>query len=40
MVGGLEAGKTVRLTILRKGKMMQLSFPLGPKPGAMKDREG
>lgn len=40
MVGGLEAGKMVRLTILRKGQTMQLSFPLGPKPGSMKDREG
>lgn len=40
MVGGLEAGKTVRLTILRKGKMMQLSFPLGAKPVSAKDREG
>jgi serine protease Do len=40
MIGGLEAGKMVRLTILRKGKTMQLSFPLGSKPGSTKDREG
>ncbi len=40
MVGGLEAGKTVHLTILRKGKTMQLSFPLGAKPVSAKDREG
>jgi len=40
MVGGLEAGRMVRLTILRKGKTMQLSFPLGSKPDSAKDREG
>ncbi|MGH7870849.1 MAG: S1C family serine protease, partial [Candidatus Binatia bacterium] len=40
MVGGLEAGRLVRLTILRQGKTMQLSFPLGPKPVSAKDREG
>jgi hypothetical protein len=40
MVGGLEAGKMVRLTILRKGKTMQLSFPLGSKPDSARDREG
>jgi serine protease Do len=40
MVGGIEAGKVVRLTILRNGKTLQLSVPLGPKPGVAKDREG
>ncbi|HSK28425.1 MAG TPA: PDZ domain-containing protein, partial [Candidatus Limnocylindria bacterium] len=40
LVGGIEAGKVVRLTILRNGKTLQLSFPLGPKPGLAKDREG
>jgi serine protease Do len=39
MVGGIEAGKLVRLTILRNGKTLQLSFPLGPKPGPARDRE-
>jgi hypothetical protein len=34
MVGGIEAGKVVRLTILRNGKTLQLSFPLGPKPAS------
>jgi serine protease Do len=32
MIGGLEAGKIVRLTIVRNGKTMQLSVPLGTKP--------
>ena len=32
MIGGLEAGRVVRLTILRNGKTMQLSVPLGTKP--------
>ena len=40
MIGGLEAGKVVQLTILRKGKTMQLSVPLGVKPEAIKAREG
>lgn len=40
MVGGLEAGRVVRLTILRAGKTIQLSFPLGPKPASANDREG
>ncbi|HVO93376.1 MAG TPA: trypsin-like peptidase domain-containing protein [Terriglobales bacterium] len=40
MVGGIEAGRVVRLTILRKGKTMHLSVPLGPKPISTKDREG
>jgi hypothetical protein len=40
MVGGLEAGRVVRLTILRSGKTLQLSFPLGSKPVSAKDREG
>jgi serine protease Do len=40
MVGGLEAGKVVHLTILRKGKMLELAFPLGAKPESPKAREG
>ena len=40
LVGGLEAGKVVQLTILRRGKTMQLSVPLGAKPEATKPREG
>ena len=32
MIGGLEAGKIVKLTIIRNGKTMQLSVPLGSKP--------
>ena len=32
MIGGLEAGRVVKLTILRNGKTMQLSVPLGTKP--------
>lgn len=40
MVGGLEAGRVVRLTIVRKGQTMQLSVPLGIKPESTKAREG
>jgi serine protease Do len=40
MVGGLEAGRVVHLTILRKGKTLQLSFPLGIRPDSTKSREG
>ena len=40
LVGGIEAGKVVRVTILRRGKTMQLSVPLGAKPEATKAREG
>jgi serine protease Do len=32
MIGGLEAGRVVKLTILRAGKTVQLSVPLGTKP--------
>jgi len=32
MIGGLEAGKIVKLTIVRNGKTIQLSVPLGTKP--------
>jgi S1-C subfamily serine protease len=32
LISGLEAGKIVRLTILRGGKTLQLSVPLGSKP--------
>ena len=40
MIGGLEAGKVVHLTILRKGKTVQLSVPLGVRPESTKAREG
>ena len=40
LVGGIEAGKVVRVTILRRGKTMQLSVPLGAKPESTKAREG
>jgi serine protease Do len=40
MIGGFEAGRVVRLTILRKGKTLQLSLPLGIRPEATNAREG
>jgi serine protease Do len=40
MIGGLEAGNVVHLTILRKGKTVQLSVPLGVRPDSPKAREG
>jgi serine protease Do len=40
MIGGLEAGRVVKLTILRGGKTLQLSVPLGSKPNSTKAREG
>ena len=40
VIAGLEAGRVVRLSILRKGKSMQLSIPLGAKPESAKAREG
>jgi serine protease Do len=40
LVGGIEAGKVVRVTILRRGQTMQLSVPLGAKPESTKAREG
>jgi len=40
MVGGLEAGRVVRLTIIRKGQTMELSVPLGTRPESTKAREG
>jgi S1-C subfamily serine protease len=39
LIGGLEAGKIVRLTILRGGKTLQLSVPLGSKPETANARE-
>jgi len=39
MIGGLEAGRVVKLTILRDGKTLQLSVPLGSKPESTKARE-
>jgi S1-C subfamily serine protease len=35
----LEAGRIVKLTILRDGKTLQLSVPLGSKPESTKARE-
>jgi serine protease Do len=40
MIGGLEAGKVVKLTILRRGHTLQLSVPLGTKPDSTNEREG
>lgn len=40
MVGGLEAGHMVQLSILRKGKSIRLTVPLGIKPESAKPREG
>ena len=40
MISGLEAGRVVRLTILRKGQTLQLSVPLGKKPDSQKEMEG
>jgi serine protease Do len=40
MIGGIEAGKVVQLTILRKGKTVQLAVPLGARPESPKAREG
>jgi hypothetical protein len=40
MIGGLEAGRVVKLTILRKGQTLQLSVPLGKKAEPQKEIEG
>jgi serine protease Do len=40
MIGGLEAGRVVHLTILRQGKTMELSIPLGARPDSTNAREG
>jgi serine protease Do len=40
MIGGLEAGRIVKLTILRRGKTVQISVPLGTRPDSTKAREG
>jgi len=40
MIGGLEAGRVIHLTILRKGTTLQLSVPLGRKPESQKEVEG
>lgn len=40
LVGGLEAGRMVQLSILRKGKALRLTVPLGVKPESAKPREG
>jgi S1-C subfamily serine protease len=40
MIGGLEAGRVVKVTILRKGQTLQLSVPLGQKPEPQKEIEG
>lgn len=39
LIGGLEAGRIVRLTILRGGKTLQLSMPLGSKPESANGRD-
>jgi serine protease Do len=40
LIGGFEAGRVVQLTILRKGKTIQLSVPLGARPQSTDAREG
>src|SRR5262245_62407974 len=40
MISGLEAGRVVRLTILRKGQTLQLSVPLGKKHDSKNEMEG
>jgi len=40
MVGGLEAGRMVQLSILRKGNSIRLTVLLGIKPESAKPREG
>jgi len=40
LVGGLEAGRNVQLSILRKGKPLNLTVALGIKPESTKPREG
>ena len=39
LIAGLEAGRIVKLMILREGKTLQLSVPLGSKPESIKARE-
>jgi S1-C subfamily serine protease len=39
LIGGLEAGRVVRLTILRAGQTLQLSVALGSKPTSAQARE-
>lgn len=39
MIGGLEAGQVVKLTILRSGRTLQLPVALGTKPDATKVQE-
>lgn len=39
MIGGLEAGKVVKLTILREGRTLQLPVALGTKPEPTKAHE-
>ncbi|HEX2228236.1 MAG TPA: trypsin-like peptidase domain-containing protein [Candidatus Binatia bacterium] len=39
LIGGLEAGRIIRLTILRGGKTLQLSMPLGSKPESTNGRD-
>lgn len=40
MISGLEAGNIIRLLILRDGKKIQISVPLGVKPRSAQEREG
>jgi serine protease Do len=40
MIEGLEAGRVVKIRILRQGKTLQLSVPLGRKPDSPREIEG
>jgi S1-C subfamily serine protease len=40
LVGGIEAGNVVRVTILRRGKTLQLTVPLSAKPETTKAFDG
>jgi len=40
MIGGLEARRVVKFTILRQGKTVHLSVPLGTKPESLKEQRG
>lgn len=40
LVGGLEAGRNVQLSVLRRGKPLHLTVALGIKPDSTKPREG
>lgn len=40
VIGGLEAGRVVRVSVLRHGKELQFSIPLGVRPESAKASEG